>query len=617
MPPAFGPRGPSGRRRQVLAFGGRGAREQLWPEAAGSWKTKVQAPRLRLDFDPPGARSPGRFLPALAPHPVHAPPAAWKPAPQSRALSGFSWKRACSGPLSGVMTCELREWHPLLSGSRRGGPWVPRDCCGGAVSARSALWAVTRVLCRVDCRCNRVFSVLLQLVAMDSAITLWQFLLQLLQEPQHKNTICWTSNSGEFKLLQAEEVARLWGVRKNKPNMNYDKLSRALRYYYVKNIIKKVNGQKFVYKFVSYPEILNMDPMTVGRIEGDSKSFGFSDVCGGSKDAESGGREKPAQPGAKSSSRNDYIHSGLYSSFTLNSLNSSNPKPFRSIKIENPAEKLAEKKSQEPTPSVIRFVTTPSKKPPVEPVAATVSTGPGVPPSSEEAVQALETLASSKLPPLEAPVSASVAAALATPPPVASLSPLQAPPRTPSPPLGSNPDVDTDLDSVTSQPMELPENLSLEPKDQDLVLPDKDKSSNSSRSKKPKGLELAPTLVVTGSDPSPLGILSPSLPTASLTPALFSQTPILLTPSPLLSSIHFWSTLSPVAPLSPARLQGANTLFQVSRGTEAASSRGVDANVFCFFSQFPSVLSSHGPFTLSGLDGPSTPGPFSPDLQKT
>ncbi|XP_045697282.1 ETS domain-containing protein Elk-4 isoform X2 [Phyllostomus hastatus] len=168
---------------------------------------------------------------------------------------------------------------------------------------------------------------------MDSAITLWQFLLQLLQEPQNKHMISWTSDNGEFKLLQAEEVARLWGIRKNKPNMNYDKLSRALRYYYVKNIIKKVNGQKFVYKFVSYPEILSMDPM---------------------------------------------------------------------------------------------------------------------------------------------------------------------------------------------------------------------------------------------------------------------KTPILLTPSPLLSSIHFWSTLSPVAPLSPARLQGANTLFQ-----------------------FPSVLNSHGPFTLSGLDGPSTPGPFSPDPQKT
>lgn len=42
------------------------------------------------------------------------------------------------------------------------------------------------------------------------------------------------------------------------------------------------------------------------------------------------------------------------------------------------------------------------------------------------------------------------------------------------------------------------------------------------------------------------------------------QTPLLLTPSPLLSNIHFWSTLSPVAPLSPARRQGAHTLFQVS-----------------------------------------------------
>lgn len=51
-----------------------------------------------------------------------------------------------------------------------------------------------------------------------------------------------------------------------------------------------------------------------------------------------------------------------------------------------------------------------------------------------------------------------------------------------------------------------------------------------------------------------------------LSMCFLSQTPngLLLTPSPLLSSIHFWSSLSPVAPLSPARLQGPNTLFQVS-----------------------------------------------------
>ncbi|KAM6166796.1 ETS domain-containing protein Elk-4 [Erethizon dorsatum] len=430
---------------------------------------------------------------------------------------------------------------------------------------------------------------------MDSAITLWQFLLQLLQEPQNEHMICWTSNNGEFKLLQAEEVARLWGIRKNKPNMNYDKLSRALRYYYVKNIIKKVNGQKFVYKFVSYPKILKMDPMTVGKVEGDGETLNSSEVSSTSKDVENGGKEK-LQPGAKTSSRNDYIHSGLYSSFTLNSLNTSNKRLFKSIKMENPAEKLAEKKSQEPTPSVIKFVTTPSKKPPTEPIAASISADPTISSSSEETLQALETLVSPKLPSLEAPASVSSMAASFTPtPPAPSVPPsLKEPPRTPSPPQSSNPDLDTDIDSVASQPMELPENLSLEPKNEGSPVPEKDKTNGSSRSKKPKGLELAPTLVITGSDPSPLGILSPSLPTASLTPALFSQTPILLTPSPLLSSIHFWSTLSPVAPLSPARLQGANTLFQ-----------------------FPSVLNSHGPFTLSGLDGPATPGPFSPDLQKT
>ncbi|XP_009706329.1 PREDICTED: ETS domain-containing protein Elk-4 isoform X6 [Cariama cristata] len=408
---------------------------------------------------------------------------------------------------------------------------------------------------------------------MDSAITLWQFLLQLLQEPQNKNIICWTSNDGEFKLLQAEEVARLWGIRKNKPSMNYDKLSRALRYYYVKNIIKKVNGKKFVYKFVSYPEILNMDPLVVGRIDGDPEMTGFAEVSSAPKDVENCGKEK-SQSCAKSSSRNDYIHSGLYSSFTLNSLNSSSVKLFRSIKIENPAEKLTEKKpAQDPTPSVIKFVTMPSKKPSSVPLLT-------VP----EAPAPLPNLTTSFTPT----------------PPISSVSPtLQVPSTPPSPPLSSNPDldIDTDIESVASQQLEQAQSLqhqSPEPKEQDSSVLEKEFANHLSRSKKPKGLELAPTLVITGSDPSPLGILSPSLPTASLTPALFSQTPILLTPSPLLSSIHFWSTLSPVAPLSPARLQGANTLFQ-----------------------FPSVLNSHGPFTLSGLDGPSTPGPFSPDLQKT
>lgn len=41
----------------------------------------------------------------------------------------------------------------------------------------------------------------------------------------------------------------LWGIRKRKPSMNYDKLSRAIRYYYDKKIIHKVHGKRYQYKF--------------------------------------------------------------------------------------------------------------------------------------------------------------------------------------------------------------------------------------------------------------------------------------------------------------------------------------------------------------------------------
>ena len=55
---------------------------------------------------------------------------------------------------------------------------------------------------------------------------------------------------GEFRLNNPEMVAQLWGERKNKPHMNYEKLSRALRYYYDGDMISKVHGKRFVYKFV-------------------------------------------------------------------------------------------------------------------------------------------------------------------------------------------------------------------------------------------------------------------------------------------------------------------------------------------------------------------------------
>ncbi|CAD5113422.1 DgyrCDS2592 [Dimorphilus gyrociliatus] len=80
-------------------------------------------------------------------------------------------------------------------------------------------------------------------------IQLWQFLLELLSDYKNQSCITWEGTSGEFKLVDPDEVARRWGERKSKPNMNYDKLSRALRYYYDKNIMTKVHGKRYAYKF--------------------------------------------------------------------------------------------------------------------------------------------------------------------------------------------------------------------------------------------------------------------------------------------------------------------------------------------------------------------------------
>lgn len=80
-------------------------------------------------------------------------------------------------------------------------------------------------------------------------IQLWQFLLELLTDNGNASCITWEGTNGEFKLVDPDEVARRWGERKSKPNMNYDKLSRALRYYYDKNIMTKVHGKRYAYKF--------------------------------------------------------------------------------------------------------------------------------------------------------------------------------------------------------------------------------------------------------------------------------------------------------------------------------------------------------------------------------
>ncbi|CAL8104920.1 unnamed protein product [Orchesella dallaii] len=83
-------------------------------------------------------------------------------------------------------------------------------------------------------------------------IHLWQFLKELLVSgQQHGSCIRWLDQSrGVFKIEDSVRVARLWGIRKNRPAMNYDKLSRSIRQYYRKGIMRKTErSQRLVYQF--------------------------------------------------------------------------------------------------------------------------------------------------------------------------------------------------------------------------------------------------------------------------------------------------------------------------------------------------------------------------------
>ncbi|XP_062461605.1 SAM pointed domain-containing Ets transcription factor [Pezoporus occidentalis] len=84
-------------------------------------------------------------------------------------------------------------------------------------------------------------------------IHLWEFLKELLLKPHNYGRfIRWLNKEkGIFKIEDSAQVARLWGIRKNRPAMNYDKLSRSIRQYYKKGIIRKPNiSQRLVYQFV-------------------------------------------------------------------------------------------------------------------------------------------------------------------------------------------------------------------------------------------------------------------------------------------------------------------------------------------------------------------------------
>ncbi|GMT36772.1 hypothetical protein PFISCL1PPCAC_28069, partial [Pristionchus fissidentatus] len=85
---------------------------------------------------------------------------------------------------------------------------------------------------------------------------LWEFIRDALKDPVTCPSIVrWEDpHEGVFRIVESERLARLWGERKNNQKMTYEKLSRAMRTYYEKQILVPVPKtglypKKLVYKF--------------------------------------------------------------------------------------------------------------------------------------------------------------------------------------------------------------------------------------------------------------------------------------------------------------------------------------------------------------------------------
>ncbi|XP_072235213.1 transcription factor ETV6 isoform X2 [Leuresthes tenuis] len=100
---------------------------------------------------------------------------------------------------------------------------------------------------------------------------LWDYVYQLLSDSRYENYIRWEDPESKiFRIMDPNGLARLWGNHKNRTNMTYEKMSRALRHYYKLNIIRKEPGQRLLFRFMKTPdEIMNGQTERLEHLESD------------------------------------------------------------------------------------------------------------------------------------------------------------------------------------------------------------------------------------------------------------------------------------------------------------------------------------------------------------
>merc|ERR1712142_383142 len=80
---------------------------------------------------------------------------------------------------------------------------------------------------------------------------LWEFVRDLLHiEKYNPSVIRWENvDEGEFRIVDSVMVSQLWAAVRGNKRMNFEKLSRAMRYYYKYKIFEIAPNKRLVYKF--------------------------------------------------------------------------------------------------------------------------------------------------------------------------------------------------------------------------------------------------------------------------------------------------------------------------------------------------------------------------------
>ena len=84
-----------------------------------------------------------------------------------------------------------------------------------------------------------------------SSCKMVQWIVSLLRDPSYNpSVITWVDElNGVFTIKDTVQYAKLWGKRKNNREMNYEKLSRGMRYYYRNGELEAIRDKRLTYKF--------------------------------------------------------------------------------------------------------------------------------------------------------------------------------------------------------------------------------------------------------------------------------------------------------------------------------------------------------------------------------